>query len=101
MPKYSTKGTSETRELTDEYVLAEWGHDTHFHASGDRTAIHRRIVVEPGRDGFASVKMQERREMTLGPESRRESREHGWKTVEAVDITPDGATATDYKEGSK
>jgi hypothetical protein len=99
-PKYSVERDSETQELTERYVLAEWGHDTHFHATGDRTAIHRRIVVKPGRDGFASVLMQERREMTLGPEARRERREHDWRTVEAVDLSPSGSTVTDYTRGA-
>lgn len=98
MAKYSVDRESETRELTEPFVLAEWGHDTLTHATGDRTAVHRRVVVHPDRDGFVSVLLQERREMTLGPDARRDIREHDWQTLEAVDMTPDGTTHTDYTD---
>lgn len=67
-------GPVDARGVCADGQIAEWSH-THYHASGDRVRVDRRLVIDDA-VGEYCIRLDERRRQVLG----RGRGEHGWET---------------------
>lgn len=70
--------------------LQDWAW-TRCHMTGDRTKVQHRLVVDRDTADGVEIRHEVRREMVLGPEERREQREHDWRAEDRWHVSREGA----------
>lgn len=79
--------------------LLEWAWTDYF-GSGDRVKVEERLVIDRDKPVPVEIRHEQRREMVLGPEARREQREHDWRVQDAWSVSREGVEDVHTSEAS-